>query len=85
MVYFLSCPLPPPPAVAAEVLHGRDRLMDVPAVLRWLQYLPNQAVRVLYHASHEHGGFLLHPAWQHDIVGGLLRFLQDMDCQLSSM
>ena len=50
-----------------QVLHGRDRLMDVPAILRWLGHgqvkaksnMPLMMVR----GDIDHGGFLLDRQW----------------------
>ncbi|KAG1679789.1 hypothetical protein FOA52_012700 [Chlamydomonas sp. UWO 241] len=54
------------------VLHGRDRLMDVPAVLRWLGRMPPDHARVMYQADLAHGDMLLQPAWQESIVAGVV-------------
>ncbi|GAX85237.1 hypothetical protein CEUSTIGMA_g12657.t1 [Chlamydomonas eustigma] len=60
------------------VLHGRDRLMDVPAVLRWLSRMPCGALRplVMYHKDMEHGGLLLNHDWQERIVSGIIEVMK---------
>jgi hypothetical protein len=56
-------------------MHGRDRLMDVPAVMRWLQFLPvGCRPKVMHQPLLEHGGMLLRPDWSESIVSGILHF-----------